>query len=264
MTATHHLLQSKTIRRELLAEIQKRRQDIRMVDVEMTDTKKRLKDSQQSRASIDENINKILCSISKLRDKVQVIAHERNITREKLESKQRECQLLSEMRDMLAGSMQDSKKQHQWFRKKDQEKDRQLQEKEAYRMLLEEKIAKKKKKIEMLEEKLQQKDSELRSAQQEARSLDEKLFQARVELEKKHEEVKQLQKENEELACSYNIEKEQVSKLVQIAVTLTADKEKVEVHTLASIFCLYMSNHFVSIIIMHVYLLVATTDQYKR
>jgi len=258
-------LQSKTIRPELLAEVQKRRQDIRKVDVEMTDTKKRLKDSQQSKASIDENINKILGSISKLRDKVQVIAHERNITQEKLESKQRECQLLSDMRDMLAGSMRDSKEQHHRFWKKDQEKDQQLQEKEvAYRMLLEEKIAKKKKKIEMLEEMLQQKDSELRSAQQEARSLDEKLFQARVELDKKHEEVKQLQKENEELACSYNIEKEQVSKLVQIAVALTADKEKVEVHTHASIFCLYMSNHFVSIIIMHVYLLVARTDQYKR
>jgi len=255
-------LQSKTIRPELLAEVQKRRQDIRKVDVEMTDTKKRLKDSQQSKASIDENINKILGSISKLRDKVQVIAHERNITREKLENKQRECQLLSELRDVLAGSMQDSKKQHQWFRKKDQEKDRQLQEKEAYRMLLEEKIAKKKKKIEMLEEMLQQKDSELRSAQQEARSLDEKLFQARVELDKKHEEVKQLQKENEELACSYNIEKEQVSKLVQITVALTADKRKIEVRAHASIF--YISNYFVSIMLSMFYLPVATTDQYER
>jgi len=253
--------ESKTIRPKLLAEVQKRREDVRKIGVQMTDTRKQLKDSQQSKASIDENVNKILCSISKLRDNVQAIAHERNITREKLESKQRECQLLSEMLDMLARSMQDSKKQHHRFWKKD----RQLQEKEvANKMLLEEKIAKKKKKIEMLEEKLQQKDSELQSAQQVARSLDEKLFQARVELDKKHEEVKQLQKENEELACFYNIEKEQVSKLVQIAVTLTADKEKVEVHAPASIFCLYMSNRFVSIIIMHVYLFVATTDQYKR
>jgi len=239
----------------------------------MTDTKKQLKDSQQSKASIDENVNKILCSLSKLHDKVQAIDHERNITREKLESKQRECQLLSDMRDMLAGSMRDSKEEQHGFWKKDQEKDRHLQQKDrqlqekdrqlqekdrklqekevAYRVLLKEKIAKKEKNIEMLEEKLQQKDSELRSAQQVARSLDEKLFQARMELDKKHEEVKQLHKENEELACSYNIEKEQVSKLVQIAVTLTADKEKVEVHAHASIFCLYMSNHFVSIIIMH-------------
>ena len=231
MTIAHHLQTSAT-RSELLAEVQKHRVDIRKVDVEIADTKKRLRDSQTSKARIDENINQILCSISKLREKVQSIAHERNITKEKQESKQRECQLLSEMRDLATESMRDKKKEHRRFWKKDREKDQQLQEKEdAYRMLTEEKIAKKRKKIDKLEEELQQKDSELQSAQREARSLDEKLLQARAELEKKHEETQQLRKQNEELACSYNIEKEQVSKLVQITVALTADKKKIEVHT---------------------------------
>ena len=228
--------------------------DVRNVHVKTMDIERQLRDSHKSKASIDENIDRILCRISELHSKVESISHDRNITKEKLESKQGECQLLSEIRDVLTECVQGSMKEH-----------RKLQENEsAYRILLEKKIDKKMKKIEKLEEELRQKDSDLQLAQKEARSLNEELSQARADLEKKHEEVKQLQKKNEELACSYNIEKEQVSKLVQIAVTLTADKEKVEVHTLASIFCLYMSNHFVSIIIMHVYLLVATTDQYKR
>ena len=235
-TVAHHL-QSKAIRSVLLADIQKCRVDIRNVDVEIMDTKKRLRDSQTSKASIDENINQILCSISKLREKVQSIAHERNLTKEKLEFKQRECQLLTEMRDLATASMRDSKKQHHRFWKKDKDKDRHLQEKEeAYRILMEGKIAKKRKKIDKLEQELQQKDFDLQSAREEARSLEEKLLQARAELERKHEEIQQLQKENEELACSYNIEKEKVSKLVQVTVALTADKKKVEVHTLASAF----------------------------
>jgi len=162
-----------------------------------------------------------------------VIAHERNITKEKLEAKQREYQLLF---DVPTFSMHDSKKRHHRFWKKDRkrhEKDRQLQDRE---MLLEEKIAKKRKKIEKLEEELQQKDSDLQSAQQEARTLEKKLLEAREELEMKCEEVKKLQKENEELTCSYNIEKERVSKLVQVRVALTADKKKIEVRQHASPF----------------------------
>jgi len=220
-TVAHHL-QSKAIRSVLLADIQKCRVDIGNVDVEIVNTKKRMRHSQTSKASIDKNIKQILRSISKLREKVQNIAHERNLTKEKLESKQQECQLLSEMRDLATASMRDSKKQ--------QEKE------EAYRILVEEKIAKKRKKIDKLEQELWQKDSDLQSAQEEARSLNEKLLQARAELETKHKEMQQLQKENEELACSYNIEKEKVSKLVQITVALTSDKKKVEVHTLASAF----------------------------
>jgi len=217
-----HYLQPKAIRPVLLADVQKHREDIRKVVIKIKDARKHLRDSESSKANIDENINRILCSISKLREKVQNIAHERNLTKEKLESKQQECQLLSEMRDLATASMRDSKKQ--------QEKE------EAYRILVEEKIAKKRKKIDKLEQELQQKHSDLQSAQEEARSLDKKLLRARAELQRKHKEIQQLQKENEQLACSCNIEKEKVSKLVQITVALTSDKKKVEVHTLASAF----------------------------
>jgi len=233
MTIVHHP-QTSTTRSELLAEVQKCSVDIRKVDVEIMDIKRRLGNSEKSKASIDENIKQILCSMSELQRKLESIAHERRITKGKLKSQQQEHQLLSEMQDVLTESMRDRQKQHQRFWMEDQEKDRQLQEKEvAYRTLLEKKITKKRIKIEKLEEELQHKDSELLSAQQEARSLDEKLSQARAELKMKHEEVKQLQKENEELTCSYNIEKEQ---LVQVTVALTADKKKIEVRLHASLF----------------------------
>ena len=163
------------------------------------------------------------------------------MTKEKLESKQQEYQLLSE-------KVQDSKEQHHHSWKKDKEKDRQQQEKEvAYQTLLKHIIAKKKRKFEKLEEELRQKDSDLRSAQQDARLLLGELLQAQAEVKMKHEEVKKLQEKNEKLTCSYNIEKEQVSKLVQIMTTLTADKVKIEVCSHTSIFCLYISNSFVSI-----------------
>ena len=247
MTIVHHLQTSAT-RSELLAEVQKCIADIRKVDVELMDIKKRLGISEKTKASIDENINQMLCSISELKREVESIAHERKVTKDKLESKQRECQLLSEMQDVLTESMQDRQKQHQWFLMKDQENDRKLQEKEvAYRTLLEEKITKKRKKIEKLKEELRQKDSDLQSAEQKAKSVVEELIQAQAELKRKHDEIKQLQKENEELTCSYDIQKEQVSKLFQIKATLTADKEKVEVCSHTSMFCIYISNAFVCI-----------------
>ena len=49
--------------------------------------------------------------------------------------------------------------------------------------------------------------------------------------------------EPQDWEVSGNTEKEQVSKMVQIAVTLTADKKKMEV----CIVCLYISNSFVCI-----------------
>ena len=117
LITTHHLQTSAT-RSVLLAEVQKHSVDIRKVDVEMIDTKKRLGQSQKSKASTDENINQIL---SELQRKVESIAHERNITKDKLESKQQERQLLSEMQDVVTESMQGRQKQYQRFWNKDQE-----------------------------------------------------------------------------------------------------------------------------------------------
>ena len=60
---------------------------------------------------------------------------------------------------------------------------------------------------------------------QEAQNSEEELLQARKELKKQHEQVIKLQRE-EELAWSYNIEKKQVSKIVQL---LVSDKEEMQV-----------------------------------
>ena len=69
-------------------------------------------------------------------------------------------------------------------------------------------------------------DSELHSALQEVETRQKGLSQAQKELKKQNEEVIQLQREKEELAWSYNIEKEQVSKIVQF---LVSDKEEMQV-----------------------------------
>ena len=65
-------------------------------------------------------------------------------------------------------------------------------------------------------------DSELQSAFQKVQIGQKGLSEAQKEVEKQHEQVIQLQKEKEELAWSYNIEKEEVSKIVQL---LVSDKE---------------------------------------
>ena len=91
------------------------------------------------------------------------------------------------------------------------------------------KISKKTLKIKKLERELSRKKSDLHSAMQEAKKLQEELLQAQVELKKKHEEVKQLHEEKEKLSCSFNIEQEQVSKLVHLIATLSSQKEEMEV-----------------------------------
>ena len=69
----------------------------------------------------------------------------------------------------------------------------------------------------------------LNSALQEIQTQQEELSKVQEKLKKKREKVMQLQREKEELAWSYNVEKEQVSKMVQI---LTSDKEEMKVGSL--------------------------------
>ena len=100
---------------------------------------------------------------------------------------------------------------------------------ETYNQLLQTVIEKKKNKIKRLKEELQKKESELESALKEIQTKQEQLSQAQKELKKKHEKVIHLQREKEKLALSYNIEKEQVSKIVQL---LVSDKEEMQVRFL--------------------------------
>ena len=100
---------------------------------------------------------------------------------------------------------------------------------EELSQVLKKKVEKKKKKIKRLKKELESMDSELQSALQEVQIGQKGLLQAQNKVKKQHEQVIQLQKEKEELAWSFNIEKEQVSKIVQL---LVSDKEEMQVRFL--------------------------------
>ena len=78
-----------------------------------------------------------------------------------------------------------------------------------------------------MKEELQRRDSKLESTLQEVQMKQEQLLQARKKIKKQHKEVMKLQRKKEKLACSYNIENENVSKLVQMFVS-DREERKVE------------------------------------
>ena len=185
----------------------------------LADAEKQLRHSRKSKSAVNEVFSQVMCRLKELHRKVQKIAQERNILKMELDHKQKELQLLYEMKEKYAADV----------------------EKNSF---YSGKISKKRLKIKKLEKKLQRKKSELHSAMQEANKLQEELLQAQVKLKEKHEEVKRLHEEKEKLSCSFNIEREQVSKLVQLISTLTSEKEEMEVcmHQLAkSIYVTFMS-----------------------
>ena len=152
---------------------------------------------------MSEKVSQVMSRIEELHKKVQKIVQEKKILEIELQSKQRECQLLSKLieKDVSLSSM------------------------------LDEKISGKQKEIETLEKELQKRESDLESAQQEAGKCQNELLKVQAELKEKHKEVTLLKKENEKLSCSYSIEKEQVSKLIQLTVDLRSDKLAMEVST---------------------------------
>ena len=181
------------------------------MDEQLKDSNQQLIESQKYKQKIHDSINQLLSNVPKLYENVQTIADDKNSLRKELESKERECQLLMEMRDTIkAKNLLEEKHQ------KDLE-------------LLEEKIIKKRKKIKRLKEELQRKESELQAAQQEARTQQAELSVLQAQLRRKHDDMKNLQSENEKLASSCNSAREQVSDLVQLTLTLSSDKGKMEV-----------------------------------
>ena len=164
-------------------------------------TEERLRCAQESKAKANDKTSEVVTKLEELHENMQKIAQEKDSIEMKLKFKEQECELLSKM----------------------QGKD------ETYNLFLQKRIEKKKKKVKRLKEELQKKEHELKSALQEVQTKQEELSQARKELKKQQEEVIQLQREKEELALSYSIEKEQVSKIVQL---LVSDKEEMQVRYL--------------------------------
>ena len=182
------------------------------MDEQLKDSNQQLIESQKSKHKIHDSINQLLTSFPKLYENVQTIADDKISLRKELESKERECQLLMEMRDTIKAKYKLLEEKHQ----KDLE-------------LLEEKIIKKRKKIKKLKEELQRKESELQAAQQEARTQQAELTHLQTQLRRKHDDMKNLQSENKKLASSCNSARERVSDLIQLTVTLSSDKRKMEV-----------------------------------
>ena len=162
------------------------------------DLEERLRQSQESKSKGSEKTNKVMSRLEDLRGDVEKTSEEKSSLERELKIKERECELLCAM----------------------QEKD------EVLNQVLQKKIDKKKEKIKKLKEDLKRKEWELQSAMQEVQTQQKQLSQAQKELKEQHKEVIQLQREKEELECSYSIEKEQVSKMVQL---LASDKEELQV-----------------------------------
>ena len=183
--------------------MQKHRGDLKGDHRKLVDVEERLRHSQESKAKESENANKGWARLKNSCDNVEKISEEKSNLERELKIKERECELLCAM-----------------------------QEKDAYNQVLQKKIDKKRKKIKILKEKLQRKESEVQSALQEVQTRQKELSQAQKELKKQHEEVIQLQREKEELECSYSIEKEQVSKMVQL---LASDKQELQVASIGRV-----------------------------
>ena len=207
----HNLcLEPKATRSILLKEVEKRRGGLEQDRRKLADTDERLRDSQRSKSVVNEKVCQVMHRIEELHKKVRKIVQEKKILTIELQSKQRECQLLQKECQLLS----------------------EMKEKDAVlNSMLDEKISGKQKEIESLEKQLQKRESDLQSAKQEAGRWQEELLKARTNLKEKDQEVIQLKNEYEKLSCSYSIEKEQVSKLIQLTVDLRSDKLEMEVST---------------------------------
>ena len=177
--------------------MQKLRGELKQDRIKLVDAEEQLRQSHDSKAKANEKTNKAVAKCEELCKNVVKISEEKSNLEKELKIKERECELLYKM-----------------------------QQKDEYNQVLQKKIDKKRKKIKSLKKELHRKECELQSALQEVQTQQKEMSRAQKELEKEHKEVMKLHREKEELACSYNIEKEQLSKRVQI---LTSDKENLKV-----------------------------------
>ena len=179
-------------------ELQKLRGDLKQGHRKLAEAEERLKQSQESKVKANQKASEAVTKLEELHKDVEKIVQEKMNFEMELKVKERECQVLCAMQE----------------------------EDEVSNQFLKMKVDKKEEEIKRLKEELQSMNGELQSALQEAQTRQKGLSQAQKELKKQNEEVIQLQREKEELAWSYNIEKKQVSKIVQL---LVSDKEEMQV-----------------------------------
>ena len=173
--------------------MQKLRGDLKQDRTKLVDAEERLRQSQESKAKANEETNKAVAKCEELCKNVVKISEEKSNLEKELKIKERERELLYKM-----------------------------QQKDEYNQVLQKKIDKKREKIVSLKENIQRKECELQSAVQKVQTQQEEMSRAQMELKKKHKEAMKLHKAKEELACSYNSEKAQFSRRMQV---LTSDME---------------------------------------
>ena len=199
---------SKATSAELLSTIQKCGENVRRCSEELVKTEKQFRDFQKSTAIFTEKTSQLQDTIVKSSQNAQKIVEDRDGFKDKLLDKEKECQLLYEIRGLL------------------QEKT-QLQEKsqayERHCKLLEGMIKKMEEKIRELEEELKTKESELKCSQDQIKALQKEPTQAQEELKKKQEDMKKLQFKMEKLAHIRDIGRQQLSRHVQRAAAPTSE-----------------------------------------
>ena len=199
---------SKVARPELLPKIQQYREIVFANEEELAKTKKQLTDTQKSEEAISETTSQLQDALSKAEKKAKETDHETDLLRVKLQSKERECELLSDIRGL---------------HKQIQEKGEACERINRDYKLLEEMINRKEKKISQLKEKLRKKESELKYSQDQIKALQKELTQAQEELRKKQEEMEKLQLKMKKLAHSCDIGRQYLCHLVQGAVAPTSE-----------------------------------------
>ena len=134
----------------LREDVQKLRDDLKQDHKRLVASEAHLRQLQESKQVANENAKDCLTELEKLREVVLTIAREKSNIEMELKFKERECQLLSEIKEDKAYNVQ----------------------------FLQHKIAKKRKKIKRLKEELESKECKLLSAQQEAQTWQEELVTA--------------------------------------------------------------------------------------
>ena len=167
---------------ELHEELQKSISKLEEDRRSLRDTEEQLAHSQNSKTPVNGKVRQAISRLKGLCSNVQKIAEEKS-TEMQLQFKQRECQLLSEIKEAL---------QEENIKRDMKRKESDL-------------------------------ESSLESSQKEAQILQTELSQAQAELMKKCEEEKQRRKEIEKLTSSCNIEREKVNILIQLMVAHTSE-----------------------------------------
>ena len=197
---------------ELTAEIRQLREEVCKLGGRLTETDQLLKTSRDSQVPLNEKVNTTVSELANRREEVQKIVEERERIDVELKCKQRDSQLLSEMKMDLANSAEKCQ-------------------------LMKKLIDDMTKEIKRLEEKLEKKNYKLKVVKEETRELQKNLSKLQAELDEKHEEVKKLRKEKEVLC------KSRMEKIVSIIFTPAYDQEEMKVDILIA-FCISFGINF--------------------